>query len=159
MLKFNKEDIKPLDFIINECLKNGFSVDVSSLIKKGYIKLINEEGFGSLVSESNATQEFIRYLHILNEYGVCECNFKDDQEFASANSKTLYFQKEGGFDELYTKESVENKYQKSIRIKEDRIRSLTVDNLRLGNWDIRFRWYIAFVTFIIGFILKYFIDK
>ncbi|AWG22891.1 hypothetical protein FFWV33_15840 [Flavobacterium faecale] len=50
-------------------------------------------------------------------------------------------------------------YQKSIRIKEDQIRNLTSDNLRLGNWDIRFRWYIALISFIIGFIIKYFIDN
>jgi len=55
------------------------------------------------------------------------------------------------------KESVE--YSKTLRQKEDEIRNLTRDNLRLGNWDIRFRWYIAVISFIIGFIIKYFIDK
>lgn len=50
-------------------------------------------------------------------------------------------------------------YQKSIRNKEDQIRNLTKDNLRLGNWDIRFRWYIAIGGFIFGFITKYFMDK
>ena len=49
-------------------------------------------------------------------------------------------------------------YQQSIRNKEDEIRNLTRDNLRLGNWDIRFRWYIAVISFIIGFIIKYFIN-
>jgi len=50
-------------------------------------------------------------------------------------------------------------YQKSNRVKEEKIRELTIDNLRLGNWDIRFRWYIAIGSFIVGFIIKYFIDK
>ncbi|RKS42665.1 hypothetical protein BC962_3122 [Gillisia mitskevichiae] len=50
-------------------------------------------------------------------------------------------------------------YQKSIRAKEEQIRKLTRDNLRLGNWDIRFRWYIAIITFVIGFIIKYFIEN
>ncbi|MNQ78837.1 hypothetical protein D3C85_937590 [compost metagenome] len=50
-------------------------------------------------------------------------------------------------------------YQKSIRNKEDQIRNLTRDNLRLGNWDIRFRWYIAVGGFIFGFITKYFMNK
>ncbi|CAM3974036.1 hypothetical protein [Flavobacterium weaverense] len=49
-------------------------------------------------------------------------------------------------------------YQQSIRNKEYEIRNLTRDNLRLGNWDIRFRWYIAVISFIIGFIIKYFIN-
>jgi hypothetical protein len=50
-------------------------------------------------------------------------------------------------------------YKKSIRSLENQIRSLTIDNLRLGNWDIRFRWLIAVITFLIGFIIKYFIDS
>lgn len=50
-------------------------------------------------------------------------------------------------------------YQKSIQGLESHIRILTRDNLRLGNWDIRFRWLIAIITFLIGFIVKYFIDN
>jgi len=50
-------------------------------------------------------------------------------------------------------------YQKSIREKEAQINNLTIDNLRLGNWDVRFRWLIAIITFTVGFITKYFIDK
>nr|WP_314895597.1 hypothetical protein [uncultured Flavobacterium sp.] len=52
-----------------------------------------------------------------------------------------------------------SEYQKSIRDKEYQIRNLTSDNLRLGNWDIRFRWYIAIGGFIGGFVTKYFIGK
>ena len=52
-----------------------------------------------------------------------------------------------------------SEYQKSIRTKETQIRNLTRDNLRLGNWDIRFRWLIAVITFLIGFAIKYVIDK
>ncbi|EOG6897060.1 hypothetical protein, partial [Flavobacterium psychrophilum] len=55
------------------------------------------------------------------------------------------------------KESSE--HSKTLRQKEDEIRDLTRDNLRLGNWDIRFRWYIAVGGFIFGFITKYFMDK
>ncbi|RKS42512.1 hypothetical protein BC962_3270 [Gillisia mitskevichiae] len=55
------------------------------------------------------------------------------------------------------KENLE--YQKSIRAKEEQIQTLTRDNLRLGNWDIRFRWYIAIITFVIGFIIKYFVEN
>lgn len=55
------------------------------------------------------------------------------------------------------KESSE--YTKTLREKEDEIRNLTRDNLRLGNWDIRFRWYIAVGGFIFGFITKYFMDN
>ncbi len=50
-------------------------------------------------------------------------------------------------------------YQKSIRTMEAQIRKLTTDNLRLENWDIRFRWYIALGTFVLGIITKYLIEK
>jgi len=50
-------------------------------------------------------------------------------------------------------------YQKAIRDKQEQILMLTKDNLRLNNWDIRFRWAIAVVSFIIGLILKHYIDK
>lgn len=53
------------------------------------------------------------------------------------------------------KESSE--YSKNIREKERQIHNLTSDNLRLVNWDIRLKWYIAVIGFIIGFLTKYFI--
>ena len=52
-----------------------------------------------------------------------------------------------------------SEHERLIRDKNDQIRDLTRDNLRLGNWDIRFRWYIAVAGFIIGIITKYFIDN
>ena len=86
------------------------------------------------------------------------------------------FLKKGGFEkieaELKKAESKEileienlklqkeaSEYAKNFRQKDEEIRNLTRDNLRLGNWDIRFRWYIAVFSFIIGFIIKYLIDK
>ncbi|MBF8150701.1 hypothetical protein ITJ86_12385 [Winogradskyella sp. F6397] len=55
------------------------------------------------------------------------------------------------------KEAAEHK--KSMRSLETQISSLTRDNLRLGNWDIRFRWLIAVITFLIGFIVEYLIGN
>lgn len=52
-----------------------------------------------------------------------------------------------------------SEYQKSLRTIENKIRNLQRDNLRLGNWDIRFRWLIALITFLIGFITKWFLEK
>lgn len=52
------------------------------------------------------------------------------------------------------KENLE--YKESIRGKDEQILDLTKDSLRLGNWDIRFRWYIAAFGFLIGIITKYF---
>jgi len=50
-------------------------------------------------------------------------------------------------------------YQKSIRGLESQNRNLTRDNLRLENWDIRFRWYIAIGSFIVGFVLEFIMGK
>lgn len=55
------------------------------------------------------------------------------------------------------KESLE--HERQIRDKNTEIRNLKRDNLRLKNWDIRFRWYIATTTFIAGLIVKHFINK
>ena len=50
-------------------------------------------------------------------------------------------------------------YEKSKREQSEKIINLTEDNLRLQNWDIRFRWYIAIGTFILGVIIKHIIGK
>lgn len=52
-----------------------------------------------------------------------------------------------------------SEHQQSIRGLESQILNLTRDNLRLENWDIRFRWYIAIGGFIIGFLTKYLATK
>jgi hypothetical protein len=49
-------------------------------------------------------------------------------------------------------------YQNSKIDLENQIQLLTRDNLRLSNWDIRFRWLIAIGSFIIGLIFSYFIS-
>jgi hypothetical protein len=86
-------------------------------------------------------------------------NFRGERQYISANGITPVFLKQGG----YTKSEIDEKaiLEKSDQKEnlEEQIRKLTRDNLRLGNWDIRFRWYIAVITFILGFIIKYFIDK
>lgn len=70
---------------------------------------------------------------------------------SKANNNSMFYEE---FLDLEASE-----YQKSIRDKEELIRNLTSYNLRLGNWDIRLRWYLAIVGFVIGFITKYFISQ
>ncbi|WP_100613101.1 hypothetical protein [Confluentibacter lentus] len=101
MKDFNKSDIPALDFIIDQCLKTGFSVNANDLVDSGHIKLTDEKGYSSLTTEFDVTQEFTRYLGILDKYKVCECSFAEDAEFASSNSRTFNFQKQGGFKALY----------------------------------------------------------
>ncbi|QCX38054.1 hypothetical protein FF125_06285 [Aureibaculum algae] len=101
MKEFNKSDIEALDFIIDQCLKTSFSVSADDLIKSGHIKLTDEKGYGTLTPDFDASKEFTRYLGILKKYELCKCNSTKDGEFASANSNTLNFQKQGGFKALY----------------------------------------------------------
>ncbi len=173
MTNFNETDIEPLDFIISQLLFKQV-VTCDDLIKEGLIVKDNDKGF-ELDLLYSPIKEFVRYLHILDEYRACECSFKEDGEFARANQKTLHFQKQGGFKKIFSDISTESElekqkanlelqnenleYQKSLQKKEEQIQNLTRDNLRLENWDVRFRWYVAVVTFIIGFIIKHFIDN
>lgn len=177
-MTFSKRDIEPLDFIIDQCLLKQV-VTANDLIKEKYIARIKSNMF-TVDLKYDPTDEFVRYLTILNEYDACECSFRADAEFARKNEKTLHFKKSGGFKKVFadlvseskltdkkSKLEIDNltlqkenlEYQKSIREKESQIRNLTTDNLRLGNWDIRFRWLIAFITFLLGIFFKYFIDK
>lgn len=178
MTNFDKTDIEPLDFIISQLLFKQI-VTADDLIKEGLIAKNNDKGF-ELDLAYSPIKEFVRYLHILDEYGACDCSFNEDAEFARVNRKTFQFQKQGGFKKIFSDFAVESElkkqkgnlelknlelqnenleYQQSLRKKEEHIRRLTRDNLRLENWDIRFRWYIAVITFVIGLILKHFIDN
>ncbi|MCB4809636.1 hypothetical protein LG651_15375 [Tamlana sp. 62-3] len=108
MTNFEKADIEPLDFIIAKCLETNWPVTAEPLIKKGFIKLTDNQGYGTLITDFEVRKRFVRYLYILDSYGVCECNFNEDSESARANNKTEHFQKQGGFKKEY-KELRKNK--------------------------------------------------
>lgn len=112
--------------------------------------------------------------------GIAIVNLKSRSKYIGINGATQMFLDQGGFTQIETdlkselnfrkqKESLEfenlklqkeaSEHQRLIRDKESQIRDLTKANLRLGNWDIRFRWYIAIITFIIGLITTYLIEK
>lgn len=46
-------------------------------------------------------------------------------------------------------------YEKSIRELDSSIKTLTSENLKLQNLDIKFRWYIAFLSFVLGLIIEH----
>src|SRR5690554_320390 len=154
-VKFTKRDIEPLDFIIDQCLLNDV-VTANDLMREKFIARFKGNDF-IIDSRYNPIDEFIRYLNILHDFDACECSFRDDAEFARKNENTLHFKKSGGFKKVFADSVAESKltdkkgkleidnlelqkenleYQKSIRDKEEQIRNLTTDNLRLGNWDI-----------------------
>ncbi|QXP61585.1 hypothetical protein [Olleya sp. HaHaR_3_96] len=65
----------------------------------------------------------------------------------------------GGFEKIELEINSKSEFLKEKELLEyDNLR-LQKENLRLGNWDIRFRWLIALITFLIGFITKWFLEK
>lgn len=180
MTEFHKKDIEPLDFIVKRTLETGFAVNANDLIEAGFISLKDERGYAIVAANFEVSKEFERFLYILDKNKICKCFFDEDAQRAARNSYTLQFQKQGGFKSLY--KSLKDKYElderknylemknlelqkenfehlKLIRNKEERIRNLTSENLKLGNWDIKFRWFIVAISFIFGLITKYFFDS
>ncbi|MGJ5642810.1 hypothetical protein [Formosa sp. S-31] len=106
----------------------------------------------------NDRDEAIVVCRILEQKGIIILNsptYNDPFTIVIPEDGISTFLKNGGL----TKISID-KDEHLIKEKlEKQIRGLTIDNLRLNNWDIRFRWVIAVITFIIGFITKYFIDR
>jgi hypothetical protein len=84
---------------------------------------------------------------------------KANGRYVSSNGITPYFLFEkGGYTQAEKNEKLLKEKTKKKENYEEQIRTLTIDNLRLGNWDIRFRWYLATGSFLLGIIVKYFID-
>ncbi|QHI38011.1 hypothetical protein IMCC3317_33940 [Kordia antarctica] len=107
--------------------------------------------------------EFTRYDAIVMDKGFSEITLKNGG-FTKLESETNSESESLKEKEILELENLKiqkenSDYQKSNRIKEEEILELTKDNLRLGNWDIRFRWYITISAFIIGIIVKHFIDN
>jgi hypothetical protein len=110
--------------------------------------------------------------------GIVAVNLNSRSKYMSTNGAAQMFLDQGGFTKIeydlnsesnFVKEKelleFENlklqkeaaEHQKSIRNLESQIKGLTRDNLRLNNWDIRFRWQLAIGGFIVGLITKYLI--
>src|SRR5690606_6002293 len=107
--------------------------------------------------ESNMGILFVQYTGLVDSFLLKGGFTQVESDLKSAN-KTSH-EKERLQKENLVLQNDNLKYQESIRDKDDQIRNLQRDNLRLSNWDIRFRWLIAIITFIIGFIINYFIGK
>lgn len=162
-MEFSKED-KVIDLIITKLKFGEFTMINSSSLKNDF-KFENEKELDNIFKLAESDDLIDR---------------KEKRTWMYLTKNGFEIQKKGGWlihleSEKLKEEKTESKgilefeilklqkesseYQKSIRDKEDQIRNLTSDNLRLGNWDIRFRWYIAVGGFIFGFIIKYFMDN
>ncbi|MCD8433575.1 hypothetical protein LNJ05_12460 [Tenacibaculum finnmarkense genomovar ulcerans] len=161
MTNFEQTDIEPLDFIISQSLLK-YNVKPQDLIEKGLIVKNNDNEFEFGLTH-RPVSEFVRYMYIISEFGVLDCNFNEDCESARKNSKTLHFQKQGGFKKVFAdlieKSNLTNKkskleinnlelqkenleYQKDIREQNDRIRNLT-EELKLISLIQKYWWLIG----------------
>lgn len=151
----NDELYKEIDKIVSDLVGNNFIVthggrsdlydqSISFLKSKGLIK--PERHNNRYVANSND-------IYHIKEIGIKEY-LKEDKHIKDLELKIK---------ELTVKnldlQNEATEYKKEIRHQESQILNLTRDNLRLNNWDIRFRWYIAIGSFLIGVIIKYFMDK
>ena len=160
-LRNNFNDAEPLNLNIDD-FSEGESKDK---ILEFSIKYLGEHITSSTISEkifSKEDKEEVKYLMNQMQYEISEyAEFRENESniFITANKLTEKFFSNRGFAKI-EKEHIEIKEKSEQKENlEEQIRKLTRDNLRLGNWDIRFRWYIAAGSFIVGIIVKYFIDK
>ncbi|MFD1616553.1 hypothetical protein [Gelatiniphilus marinus] len=97
MIDFRKEDIKPLDWIVNEVIVR-YVLTPDDLVEAGIIK--EQKGF-EIDPTINAVNEFKRYLYVLDKYKVCDCVSAMDMLNVRSNEYTLQFKNLGGFKKLY----------------------------------------------------------
>lgn len=168
-MNFNKTD-KIIDFIILNILRYGEYVSVNPGDIRPQFDVEN-------------SYELSTILKIAEKEGLIE---KKNRTYSTLTPKGYKIQKDGGYikhleflehlkqkqvineseNQEKTKLEIDNlklqneslEYKKLIIEREEQILNLTKDNLRLTNWDIRFRWYIATISFIIGLIIKYLIS-
>ena len=110
--------------------------------EKNVLKLVNKLLQHNLVSKVNDNYSYITVkvepllLIVVNDFN---CDLGKYLEF------------------INQKESLEIdklKYEKENKALRDENLKLSTKNLKLRNWDIRFRWYISALTFIIGLITE-----
>lgn len=145
---------KAIDFIVLLLIENGV-VSENKQSTNLYLKALRFLKSKEFIKPTNQRSQYqaTSAIYDIHKVGIKEYLKEDDRikslglEIKELTVKNLNLQNEA------------SEYQREIRDKEEQIRDLTRDNLRLNNWDIRFRWLIAIGTFIIGFIAKHFIDK
>jgi len=178
-MELNEKDIEKLDFILDRMIESNWLVSANDLHQAG---IYNEYHDNIELIE----KDFRYLLSVFNEMNLGEVSMTADAEAVKPNDKAIIFHRKGGFKDYQNKirqkqmESVltrfdddkrtmlddriqeltaENlEYHKEQRDKDEQIKNLTKDNLRLGNWDIRFRWAFYVVSAIVGFIIKWLID-
>ncbi len=136
------------DMILKYCIEKGNKLTTSNVLKAELFPNTSIDKVNYLIGKIGNTIDPIAIVKM-------ESRIK----FIITSGITEIFIQQGGFTEK-EKEEEQLKIKKEVRENlEGQIRELTRDNLRLNNWDIRFRWLIAIATFLTGFFIKYLIDN
>ncbi|UPS92057.1 hypothetical protein [Bizionia sp. M204] len=179
-MEITDKDIEKLDFILNRMVETDWLVSANDLHREG---LYDEYKNNTELIE----KDFKYLLSVFDKMNIGIVSMTADAEHININSDAIIFHRNGGFKKYKTERqdkimletinrvdsdfekqldnrikelTAENlEYQKTQRKKDEKIKQLTKDNLRLGNWDIRFRWLFYILSAIIGFIIKWLIDK
>lgn len=149
------------------CEKHGGKIIRQQLIDENGKRCNDDRLLAKLLDEKGLIEyDFLHeYNCVLTEFGhyVYEnggwIKFLKDSELKRQNQLKKVTDKETLESDLKILQKEKLEYEIQIRDKNTEIRNLKRDNLRLKNWDVRFRWYIAIVTFVVGFIIKHFISK
>ncbi|WP_296386917.1 hypothetical protein [Winogradskyella sp.] len=108
MIDFTKEDIEPLDWMVNEVIIR-YALTPDDLVEAGIIKV--PDGLEIDVTYNTVT-EFKRYLYVLNKYNVCDCISSMDMINVRVNEYTPQFKTLGGFKKLYADLKKQEKREK-----------------------------------------------
>ena len=139
MKDFKKNDIKTLDFIIDEALKGNY-VTADILIQHGYIKKENDNNVDDFF-EHDAQAEFLRYLHIVDSYNICKCIKTADGEFITKNESTFQFKNNGRVQKVFDDKS---KISKKDELEYEKAKI----DLRLNKWFLKYKWLPHIITVI-----------
>lgn len=149
-----KNDIKVLDFIINEVLFKN-SVNEHNLVENGLISNDLKINFQTRKTESS-TKEFKRLISILKEYNVCDILETKDDIIISFNDLTLSFQNSGGFKKLFKEQKLKRKKDRlefdNLKLQNE-VSELTKINLSLQNKHLKRYILYSLISFIAGAIL------
>lgn len=136
------------DMILEYCLRKGNRIISSNELKKELFPELSVDIVNLYIEKiGNAVDP------------IATVKMNSRTKYIITNGVTEMFMQQGGFTQSEIKEKQSKEKTNQREDLEEQIRKLTRDNLRLDNWDIRFRWIIAIVTFITGYAIKYFIDK
>lgn len=144
MTELLKNDIKTLDFILNEIIFKS-SVAISDLNEFDLLPTEIKINFKERKSKS-PEKEFKRLAYILQEYNVCEITETQDGIILTSNNLSQSFQNNGGFKKVFESQQLSNDKE---RIEFEKSET----ELKLKKLQLKTFW-VLFGIAIIGFFFS-----